>query len=130
MDTSKDDWDVVILDGTGKSPDDSQQLRDDLARRRLRVKLMIVLPPMVSVSPTVVNEEAKRARYCVILLRMRRSTPVGETAYFIVPTPRTLRQAKARAPTGARIPMEGVESGRLGGDFAGLADRVERRLRS
>jgi len=129
MDTSKDDWDVVILDGTGKPPDDSQQLRDELARRRLRVKLMIVPPPLVSVSPTVVNEEAKRARYCVILLRMRRSTPVGETAYFIVPTPRTLRQDKAGGRTGAKVPMAAVESGRLGGDLAGLAERVERRIR-
>jgi hypothetical protein len=130
METSKDGWDVVILDGTGKAPDDSQQLRDELARRRLRVKLMIVPPPLVSVSPTVVNEEAKRARYCVILLKMRRSTPIGETAYFIVPTPRTLRQGKAGGFADAKIPMETVESGKLGGDLAGLADRVERRLRS
>ena len=113
------EWDVPIVDGTGRLTGESNRLLDALAGHGLRILLDVVRPPSVATVTEQVLEHAGKSAYCVILLTTSDNDSGEERTEFIA-VPR-----KSAMP----VPPDSIEIGKLGTDVADLAERIARRLR-
>jgi len=117
-------WDVLIVAPVGTGSDLAHRLRDDLAERRLLVKLDIVSDQRMLPLPAACTDDAKRARFCVVL------GMVGATTHYaLMPAPRHPGQEPDIAPIGSKAGPGQVEIGALTEEVAAFAGRIEARLR-
>lgn len=122
------DWDVLIVDGTGSKTGESSRLLDALAAHGLRLRLDITVPPSVASVSYSVIENSKRAAYVVLLLTTTDEEGKQRTEFLAAPGPRFSDRNSGFASAEACRPPDSIEVGKLGPDVGELADRIARRL--
>ena len=117
-------WDVLIVAPIGVPGDFAHALRAALAESGIGVKLDIVSDQRMLPLPAACTDDAKRARFCVVL------GMVGATTHYaLMPAPRFEGQEPDIAPMGSKAGPGQVEIGVLTEDVAAFADRIAARVR-
>jgi hypothetical protein len=117
----KHTWDVLIVAAGKGRVEHGHRLRSDLERLGLRVKLDLVPVPSVSDLPEDVAADARRAAVLVALIAVRERVG-GEERESVGYLLASAAKAEGR-------PAGEVETGRISGDLAALAERIAARVR-
>jgi hypothetical protein len=125
-------WDVLIVAAAKGRVEHGRQLRGELERLGLRVKLDLVPVPSVSNLPEEVAADARGAAVLVALIAVREMVG-GElresVGYLLASAPRRQEKRSVLEAAGLAPTENDVETGMIGGDLAGLAKRIEARVR-
>jgi len=118
-------WDVLIVSPIGTAGDLAHSLRTELAARGLGVKLDIISDQRMLPLPAACTDDAKRARFCVVL-----GTINAATHYALMPAPRIPGQEPDTAPMGSKAGPGQVEIGVLTEEVATFAARIAEKVRA
>ena len=114
---------MLIVAPIGAASDFAHHLRANLAQRGLAVKLDLVSERPQLFLPASCEQDAKRARLCVVLGLIQEATH-----YAILPAPRFAGQMPDIAPVGVQAKPRQVEIGEMPGDLNDLAARIQARF--
>jgi hypothetical protein len=127
----KPTWDVLIVAAARGRLDHGHRLRGELERLGLRVKLDLVPVPGVLDLPEDVAGDARRAAVLVALIAGEKvGGELCESVGYLLASARFLAGQRPMAESAGRGPAENaVETGLIGVDLAGLAERIAARVR-